>query len=177
MFLFVAGPCNSEKPRNLPGLTHSARGFQFCPADVKIHVIFQCPAFFSGQLNLSLNIVMLSERRHPRHHPPHQESLELDSEGSALRQHVSTICMQNHSFFICFLHTDAVVLINGISQTKSDDEVTSNFFDFFSLCITQNQIGSSELLIRMIRRANIYVTQSRCRHVQSMQFLMSFLSH
>ena len=39
--------------------------------------------------------------------------------------------MQNHSFFICFPHTDAVVLINGISQTKSDDEVTSNFFDFF----------------------------------------------
>lgn len=39
--------------------------------------------------------------------------------------------MQNHSFFICFPHTNAVVLINGISQTKWGDEVTSDFFDFF----------------------------------------------
>lgn len=89
-----------------------------------------------------------------------QEFLEMDLEGLALRRtkHAYNMCTLNNSF--SFAVPQKLCCFEQWHIPNYEDEVTHDFFGFISFCTTQNQTGSWELLISMIRRASIYVTHA-----------------
>lgn len=177
MLLPIKPHGNSEKPRNVHRFTPFGSGTQILSSRQQGSFIF----------NAQHSCLVVSWVSHqdfrgfpketaPRDIPPHQEFLEMEWESSALRYHASKICILNNSFVICFPHTSSVVLINGISHTKCDDEINKPFL-WCSILHNSKSGGLSGRLISMVRRASIYGTQSKSRHILKVQFLTSLSSH